>query len=152
MATACAKPPPNGQGLTPVRRHDPLAAVDVSALSGIIGMLSAINRNTVRLRSEQVSAFVGIRSSAAFGRLPLCEWLYGRGHSSRADVSLAPQRSVPGLVVVHTTSDLVIVMARRCDALPHAPRRARESRLEHFATCRSSLHQCAVSHITRRRR
>src|SRR3954471_17770836 len=61
MATACAKPPPNGQGLTPVRRHDPLAAVDVSALSGIIGMLSAINRNTVRLRSEQVSAFVGIR-------------------------------------------------------------------------------------------
>src|SRR3954452_868873 len=63
MATACAKPPPNGQGLTPVRRHDPLAAVDVSALSGIIGMLSAINRNTVRLRSEQVSAFVGIRIS-----------------------------------------------------------------------------------------
>src|SRR4051812_13803162 len=62
MATACAKPPPNGQGLTPVRRHDPLAAVDVSALSGIIGMLSAINRNTVRLRSEQVSAFVGIRN------------------------------------------------------------------------------------------
>jgi len=33
----------------------------VSALSGIIGMLSAINRNIVRLQSEQVSAFVGIR-------------------------------------------------------------------------------------------
>jgi GDP-mannose 4,6 dehydratase len=31
-------------------------------LSGIIGMLSAINQNTVRLRSEQVSAFVGIRT------------------------------------------------------------------------------------------
>src|SRR3954463_8364317 len=67
MATACAKPPPNGQGLTPVRRHDPLAAVDVSALSGIIGMLSAINRNTVRLRSEQVSAFVGIRTRGVAG-------------------------------------------------------------------------------------
>jgi hypothetical protein len=34
----------------------------VSALSGIIGMLSAINQNTVRLQSEQVSAFVGIRT------------------------------------------------------------------------------------------
>jgi hypothetical protein len=37
----------------------------VSALSGIIGMLSAINRNTVRLQSEQVSAFVGIRIQEA---------------------------------------------------------------------------------------
>jgi len=34
----------------------------VSALSGIIGMLSAINQNTVRLQSEHVSAFVGIRN------------------------------------------------------------------------------------------
>src|SRR3954471_17094178 len=76
MATACAKPPPNGQGLTPVRRHDPLAAVDVSALSGIIGMLSAINRNTVRLRSEQVSAFVGIRIPVLTEQ-PRGDWIHG---------------------------------------------------------------------------
>jgi hypothetical protein len=30
-------------------------------LSAIIGMLSAIDRNTVRLQSESVAAFVGIR-------------------------------------------------------------------------------------------
>src|SRR3954462_8026831 len=83
MVTACAKPPPNGQGLTPVRRHDPLAAVDVSALSGIIGMLSAINRNTVRLRSEQVSAFVGIRRSwSDSNQPPECYGMQGYPTSS----------------------------------------------------------------------
>jgi hypothetical protein len=32
-------------------------------LSAIIGMLSAIDRNTVRLQSESVAAFVGIRTA-----------------------------------------------------------------------------------------
>src|SRR5258708_9937664 len=50
------------------------------ALSAIIGMVSAIDRNTVRLQSESVAAFVGIRTKGSVRVLwvltePMVKWI-----------------------------------------------------------------------------
>jgi hypothetical protein len=81
-ATACPRRQPNGRGLTPARRHDPLAAVDGAPVRD--------HQNGVRNRSESLAAFIGIRSAAGkwdprqrFGSIKapsLCHaiWICGR--------------------------------------------------------------------------